>query len=68
MPNAQTFACCSSTSASISNSSISFGFEPGKPASMKWIPSSSSLRTTRTFSCADRFMPWPCMPSRKVVS
>ena len=68
MPKAQTAACVSSRSASISKSSSSFGFDPGNPASMKWTPSSSSLLTTRTFSWADRVMPWPCMPSRKVVS
>ncbi len=68
IPKAQTAACRSSISASISKSSSSFGLEPGKPASMKWMPSSSSLRTTRAFSCAESDMPWPCMPSRKVVS
>ena len=68
MPKAQTAACSSSTSASISKSSSSFGFEPGNPASMNWMPSSSSFWTTRTFSWADRDMPWPCIPSRRVVS
>ena len=34
----------------------------------EWTPSASSAWTTRTFSAADRDMPWPCMPSRRVVS
>ena len=54
--------------ASSSKSSSSLGFEAGKPASIRWTPSSSSARTTRTFSPAVSDMPSPCMPSRRVAS
>ena len=53
---------------SSSKSSASFGFELGKPASMKWMPSRSSACATRSFSSAERDIPSPCMPSRRVVS
>ena len=68
MPKAQTSALSSSTEASRPNSSSSFGFELGKPASTKPMPSRSSALTTRTFSAADSDIPCPCMPSRRVVS
>ena len=67
MPKAHTSARSPSCS-SRSNSSASFGFEAGKPASMKGMPRSSSTCATRTFSSTDSDMPWPCMPSRRVVS
>jgi len=68
MPKAQIVACLSSSSASRSNSSTSFGFELGKPASIICTPSESSTSTTRAFSEAESDIPSPCMPSRKVVS
>ena len=67
MPKAHTSARRPSCS-SRSNSSASFGFEAGKPASMNGTPSSSSRCATRTFSSTDSDMPWPCIPSRRVVS
>src|SRR5665647_1629512 len=48
--------------------SISLGFDAGKPPSMKWMPSSSSLSAMRTFSSTETDMPSCCMPSRRVVS
>ena len=51
-----------------SKNSASFGFELGKPASMKWTPSASSASTTFSFSPTERDIPCPPMPSRKVVS
>ena len=68
MPKAQISAPSSSTPARSSKSSASFGFELGKPASIWWMPSRSRAKTTRIFSAAESDMPWPCMPSRKVVS
>ena len=68
IPKAAIVAFSSSSSASAAKSSASFGFELGKPASMKWTPSASSACTTFSFSPTERDMPWPPMPSRKVVS
>ncbi len=68
MPKAAIVACSSSSPASSSNSSASFGLELGKPASMKWMPSASRAWTTFSFSPTESDMPWPPMPSRKVVS
>ena len=68
IPKAQIVACSSSSSASCSNSSTSFGLELGKPASIICTPSVSRARTTRAFSDAESDIPSPCMPSRKVVS
>ena len=48
--------------------SMSLGFEPGQPPSMKGIPNSSSIRATRSLSASDRVMFSPCVPSRRVVS
>ena len=62
-PRARSARCASS-----SKSSSSFGLDAGKPASIRWMPSSSSLRATRTFSSADSVRPSPCMPSRRVAS
>ena len=49
-----------------SNSSASFGFEVGKPASIIGTPRSSRRCATRTFSSTDSDMPSPCIPSRRV--
>ena len=49
-------------------SASSFGFEDGKPASIRWTPRSSRACATRTFSSAESDIPSPCMPSRRVVS
>ena len=68
MPKAAIVEFSSSSSASRSKSSASFGLELGKPASMKWTPSASSARTTFSFSSTESDMPCPPMPSRKVVS
>ena len=68
MPKAAMSACSKRSWASSSKSSSSLGFDDGKPASMRWTPSSSSLRATRTFSAADSVRPGPCMPSRSVAS
>ncbi len=68
IPKAAISACSKRSSESSSKSSSSFGFEDGKPASMRCTPSSSSLRATRTFSAADSVRPGPCMPSRSVAS
>ena len=54
--------------ASSAKSSASLGFEDGKPASMRWTPSSSRRCTTRSFSSAVSDMPPPPMPSRRVAS
>jgi hypothetical protein len=68
MPKAQIVACSNWSSARRSNSSASFGFELGKPASIICTPSASRATTTRAFSEAESDIPSPCMPSRKVVS
>ncbi len=68
IPNAATFAALNVSELSSSNSSSSFGFELGKPASIRSMPSSSSLWATRSFSPAESDIPSPCMPSRSVVS
>ncbi len=68
IPNAQIWAFSKRSPASRSKSASSFGFELGKPASMNWMPRRSSACATRTFSSADRDIPSPCMPSRRVVS
>ena len=68
MPKAAIVAVSSSSSARRSNSSASFGLQLGKPASMNWMPSASSARTTFSFSPTESDMPRPPMPSRKVVS
>ena len=66
-PNAATSAVKVSR-LSRSKSSASFGFDAGKPASIIPIPRSSSACATRTFSAAERDMPSPCIPSRRVQS
>ena len=68
IPKAAISAVSKVSPASSSKSASSFGFEAGKPASMKWMPSASSACATRTFSPAESDMPSPCMPSRRVVS
>jgi hypothetical protein len=40
----------------------------GKPASMRLIPISSSLRAISSFCCGERITPTVCSPSRRVVS
>ena len=51
-----------------SKSASSLGFDAGKPASIRSIPSESRACATLTFSSTDSDIPSPCMPSRKVVS
>jgi hypothetical protein len=68
MPKATSSACCRRSSRIRLKKAISLGLEAGKPPSMKWMPSSSSLRAMRTFSSTDTDMPSCCMPSRRVVS
>ena len=68
MPKAATSEVPKRSRASSSKSSSSFGFEAGKPASIRWTPSESSACATRSFSPAESDMPSPCMPSRRVVS
>jgi hypothetical protein len=68
IPNAATCAVSKLSPERRSNSASSFGFEAGKPASIKCTPSESSACATRTFSSTDSDMPSPCMPSRRVVS
>ena len=68
MPNAAISAFSKLSPASSLKSASSFGFELGKPASMKCTPSPSSACATRTFSSAESDMPSPCIPSRRVVS
>ena len=48
--------------------SMSLGLDPGKPPSMKWMPSTSSLTAMRTLSSTESDMPSRCVPSRRVVS
>ena len=48
------------------NSSASFGFEAGKPASIIGTPRSSRRCATRSFSSTDSDIPSPCIPSRRV--
>ncbi len=67
IPNAHTSAD-SPASARRSNSSSSFGFDVGKPASIIGTPSESRIWATRTFSSTESDMPSPCIPSRRVVS
>src|SRR3954464_15614953 len=68
MPNAAISVVPNVSRESSSKSSASLGFDAGKPASTKWMPSSSSLCATRTFSAAVRDIPSPCIPSRRVAS
>ena len=68
IPNAAISAVRNVSRASSSNSSASFGFDAGKPASTNGIPSSSSTCATRSFSAAESDMPSPCIPSRRVQS
>ena len=48
--------------------SMSLGFEPGQPPSMKGMPYSSSMRAIRSLSASERVMFSPWVPSRRVVS
>src|SRR3954451_4596900 len=50
------------------NSSSSFGFAPGHPASMKCTPSQSSCSAIRSLSSTVSEIPSNCDPSRRVVS
>ena len=68
IPKATISALASRSPASSPNSSCSFGFEAGKPASIRSTPSSSRAWTTRSFSAAVSDMPPPPMPSRRVAS
>ena len=68
MPNATISALRNVSRASSSNSSASFGFDAGKPASTCPTPSSSRTCATRSFSAAESDIPSPCMPSRRVQS
>ncbi len=68
IPNATISALDSRSRGSSSNSSASFGFDAGKPASISCTPSSSSACTTRSFSCAVSVNPPPPIPSRSVAS
>ncbi len=68
MPKAAMSAHSNVSRSSSSKSASSFGFELGKPASIRCTPSPSRACATRSFSSAESDMPSPCIPSRRVVS
>ena len=68
MPKAASLARSQRIPRAAAKNSMSLGFEPGQPPSMKGIPYSSSIRATRSLSARDRVMFSPWVPSRSVVS
>ena len=58
----------SSSWAARRKNSVSLGFAPGQPPSMKPTPSPSICRAMESLSSTERFNPSCCAPSRSVVS
>ena len=58
--NVRPFACA--------KKSMSRGFDPGQPPSMKCTPKASSFSATLSLSVTEKVIPSPWVPSRSVVS
>ncbi len=67
-PNAAMRACLSGMSCTRWKNAMSFGFDAGKPPSMKSMPNASKRWTMRSLSSSDNVMPSHCSPSRNVLS
>ena len=67
-PNAAMRAWSSGISFTRRKNSMSFGFDAGKPPSMKSMPNASSRSTMRSLSSSESEMPSHCSPSRNVQS
>ena len=67
-PKATSLACSSFMPAACWKNCISAGLEKGFPASMKSIPSLSSVAITLSLSSTEKEILAPCAPSRRVES